>query len=66
MDIDSIELELEMQENKYKTKKKDVDRLSKILEEVIQLSNSTSPIGDNEIMGLVKHYEAQIKDNNND
>jgi len=55
-----------MQENKYKTKKKDVDRLSKILEEVIQLSNSTSPIGDNEIMELVKHYEAQIKDNSSD
>jgi hypothetical protein len=66
VDIETIEMELEMQENKYKNKKKDVDRLSKILEEVIQLSNSTTPMGEKEILKLVKHYEEQINDKSNE
>jgi len=55
-------MELEAQENMYKTKKKDVDKLSKILEEVIQLSNSNTTMNDKDLKKLIKHYESEIKE----
>lgn len=61
-DIDSIKMELELQESKYKTKKKEVDKLSKVLEDVIQLSNANSQMGEEEILKLVKYYEEQIQE----
>lgn len=55
-------MELELQETKYKNKKKQVDRLSKILEEVIQLSNSNDKMNKEEITKMVKYYESQINE----
>lgn len=55
-------MELQMQETKYKTKKHEVDRLSKILEEVVQLSKSESKMSPEEALKLVNHYKDQISE----
>jgi hypothetical protein len=59
-------MELEAQENMYKNKKKDVDKLSKILEEVIQLSNSNTTMNEKDLKRLIKHYESEIKEKTKD
>ena len=55
-----MQMELELQETKYKSKKKEVDRLSKLLEEVIEFSNSETRMNNQEILNRVKIYEDQI------
>jgi hypothetical protein len=53
-------MELEFQETKYKSKKKEVDRLSKLLEEVIEFSNSGGGVSKEQILKQVQIYEEQI------
>ena len=55
-------MELDLQETKYKSKKTQVDRLSKILEEVIQLSNSNDKMTKDEVSKMVKYFESQINE----
>lgn len=55
-------MELELQETKYKSKKKEVDRLSQLLEQVIEFSNSGGNMTKEEILKQVKIYEDQITD----
>lgn len=55
-------MELQLQESKYKDKKSEVDRLSKILEEVVQLSKSDTPMTSEEALKLVNHYKDKISE----
>lgn len=55
-------MELQLQETKYKTKKREVDRLTKILEEVVQLSKSESKMSPEEALKLVNQYKDRINE----
>ena len=59
-----MRMELELQREKYQNKKGQVDQLSKILEEVIQWSNSKNKMSDSQVINLVKHYETQLDGSN--
>lgn len=56
-------MELELQETKYRAKKKEVDRLSKLLEDVIEFSNSEVKLTQEQVLRRVKLFEGQITGN---
>lgn len=49
-----------MEREKYENKKSEVDKLTKIMEELVQLSNDTTNMSQDQVIDLVEHYENQI------
>ena len=49
-----------MEREKYETKQREVEKLSKIMEELVQLSNNSSKMTQEEVVDLIEYYENQI------
>lgn len=51
---------MELEREKYVTKKLEVEKLAKIIEELVELSNETTKMSQEQVIDLIEYYENQI------